>query len=239
MLARCDLLIVSSPAYIRSYFEPVQHYRGRWFLLENKVSAAALCRPSFRRVAARDGRWTIGWCGTLRCVRSLELLTEIARRHRDRLTVYMRGFPTETGREAFEQRIAAEPNMIYAGGYRSPDDLADIYHSIDLNWCLDFYDAGKNSLWLLPNRLYEGGFFNTPALGLAGTETGRKIAAEELGWVLDEPIVESVSRLLAELGPDAYAARVTHLESLPDHVFADKCDLARLGRVLLDPGSAG
>ena len=236
-LARSDLLLVSSPAYIRHYFEPMQRYRGQWFLLENKVSAGRLRRPSARRPPQSPGdRWVIGWCGTLRCVRSLELLIEIARYNRDRVTVYMRGFPTETGLEVFERSIASEPNMIYGGGYRSPDDLTEVYGKIDINWCLDFYDERKNSLWLLPNRLYEGGFFNTPALGLAGTETARKIADAGLGWVLDEPVADSAGQFLAELTPDAYASRVAHLETLPDHVFADSGDLARLGRILLDCG---
>jgi succinoglycan biosynthesis protein ExoL len=116
VLARCDLLIVSSPAYVSAYFEPVQRYRGPHALLENKLAPGVtrrLPRPP-ARATRRPGeqRWTIGWCGTLRCVRSLDLLIEIARSNRDRVVVHIRGFPTETGLEAFLARPASRTSSM-------------------------------------------------------------------------------------------------------------------------------
>src|SRR5690606_10441994 len=48
LLRQCDLLVISSPGFDRHYFRSVQGYRGRLFLLENKISfaqASAVPRP--------------------------------------------------------------------------------------------------------------------------------------------------------------------------------------------------
>src|SRR3546814_1169595 len=87
------------------------------------------------------------------------MLCRIAEALPDSVEIYLRGVPTETGLAAFQQAIAGHPNMIYGGEYRNPDDLPEIYGRVHLTWAFDFLDEGSNSDWLLPNRLYEGGYF--------------------------------------------------------------------------------
>ena len=234
VLNRCDALIVSSEGYMRHYFEPVQNYRGRWFLLENKVPVGSVrdAGTETRHRPSELGRpWVIGWCGTMRCVESLRMLTEIARRNRDKVQIYMRGFPTETGLEAFKAKIADEPNMIYAGGYKGPEDLAEVYAEVDINWTIELWDQSydsQNSHWLLPNRLYEGGCFHIPMIALAETETARRVESLDAGWVLDQPLVDSVSRLLDTLTPDDYRTKRDKLKALPMSTFWEIDDLEQI-----------
>ena len=237
VLRRNAALIVSSPAFTREYFQPMQNYRGPWFLLENKVPAAAVRREGRASMSASRGRgrpWVIGWFGTLRCVESLEILIAVARRHPGRVEIHMRGRPTELEFEEFVRRIEGEPNLFYGGTYKASVDLPAIYAEIDLNWCIDLYDAGKNSAWLLPNRLYEGGALGVPALALSGTETARVVNSQGTGWVLDEPLVESLSSLLTELTPEAYAARRQRFDGLPPRTFVETDDLERICGAVLD-----
>ena len=37
VLARCDLLVISSPGFMKHYFKPMQKYAGNCFLVENKL----------------------------------------------------------------------------------------------------------------------------------------------------------------------------------------------------------
>ncbi|MGI9433700.1 MAG: hypothetical protein ACR2Q4_02520 [Geminicoccaceae bacterium] len=239
VLSRVDALIVSSEGYIRNYYEPTQSYRGRWFLLENKVppgSISPVRTPPRHRPKELGAPWVIGWCGTMRCVQSLEFLTEIARRHRDTVQVYMCGYPTETGMDAFMAHIENEPNMIYGGGYKGPDDLAEVYAEVDLNWTIELSDASyksDNSLWLLPNRLYEGCCCHVPAIAMGGTETARKVEALDIGWVVEEPLVESVSNVLTALTTGDFQAKQDHLKSLPSSTFWETDDLKQVCHQLL------
>ena len=243
VLRRVDALIVSSEGYIRNYFEPIQNYRGPWFLLENKVPAGSVqqtVEPPKHRPDNLGRPWVIGWCGTMRCVKSLNLLTDIARRHRDTVQIYMRGYPTETGLDSFMAHIADEPNMVYDGGYKGPDDLAAVYSEVDLNWTIELWDASyqsDNSLWLLPNRLYEGGCCNIPPIALAGTETARRVEALDIGWVVDEPSVDAVSALLDRMTVDAYREKRSRLEALPLSTFWEIDDLQRICDELMTLGA--
>ena len=240
VLKRCDALIVSSEGYMRHYFEPVQQFDGRWFLLENKVpvgSVRIVASEPKHRPPELGKPWVIGWCGTMRCVESLRMLKEIARRNRDNVQIYMRGYPTETGLDAFNEQIEGEPNMIYAGGYKGPDDLAEVYAEVDINWAIELWDQSynsKNSHWLLPNRLYEGGCFHIPMITLANTETAYRVERLGAGWVLDEPLVDTVTKLLRELTPKQYEAKREKLRTLPISTFWEVDDLEHVCNQLLD-----
>ncbi len=234
VLKRCDALIVSSESYVEHYFEPVQHFQGRWFLLENKVPAGSVREPEAkpsRRPQKLGKPWVIGWCGTMRCVESLHLLREVARRDREGVRVHMRGFPTETGLDAFEAFIADEPNMVYGGGYKGPDDLAEIYAPVDINWGIELWDQSynsRNSHWLLPNRLYEGGCFGVPMITLAGTASAKRIEQLDAGWVLEEPLVDNVVSFLEGLTEAEYRAKRERLETLPKSTFWETDDLEKI-----------
>lgn len=239
VLKRCDALIVSSEGYMRHYFEPMQHFKGRWFLLENKVPVGSVRmienEPKYR--PSELGKpWVIGWCGTMRCVESLRMLKAIARQNRDNVQIYMRGYPTETGLDRFNKEIAGEPNMIYAGGYKGPEDLAEVYAEVDINWAIELWDQSynsKNSHWLLPNRLYEGGCFHIPMTTLVGTESAHRVEKLEAGWVLDNPLIDTVSQLLRELTPDQYQAKREKLKALPISTFWEIDDLEHVCDQLL------
>src|SRR3712207_8090815 len=40
----------------------------------------------------------------------------------------------------------------YVGTFRDEAHLAEMYRSVHFAWSMDFYEAGANSDWLLPNR---------------------------------------------------------------------------------------
>ncbi|MEZ6013345.1 MAG: hypothetical protein R3C08_15910 [Hyphomonas sp.] len=215
LLARTTGLVVSSPAFLRNHFEC--HYPGRYraVLVENRLAAGADYgpRPVVRPVMP-DGKLRLGWVGILRCQRSLDLLCRLADTFPDRLEIHLHGIPARKEIPVFEPEIDARANMTFHGRYKSPEDLAGIYSGLDVVWAGDFMEAGYNSVWLLPNRIYEGGYYATPAIAPAGTETAAWIAARSAGFILSEPLEETLAALVSALLADGtriseYAARLS------------------------------
>jgi succinoglycan biosynthesis protein ExoL len=228
LLRRCALLVVSSPGFVTHYFRPLQGYRGRTYLLENKISfaqAQAVARPTVPAAPQpAPERWTIGWFGTLRCPKSLAMLEEIAAALPGRVAIYLRGVPTETGPAPFQAAAARYPNIIYGGEYSNPDDLAAIYGRVHFTWAFDYLDAGTNSTWLLPNRLYEGGYFGAVALADRDTQTGEKVREMGLGHSFAAPLVENLVAFLRNYSPDDYFTDRARILALPPEEFCDLTD---------------
>ncbi len=216
-----SLLIVSSPGFLREYFEPVQSYEGPVSLIENKLwlGDGALPRPATPRSPRRDGPLVLGWVGSLRCRTSLRILADVAQALGPKLEIVMHGNVHRHTLPDFDAVIARHPNISYHGPYRYPDDLGRIYMSCDLVWAQDLWQKGSNSDWLLPNRIYEASYFGCPSIALAGTETGRRVIEDDLGVTVAEPTAKALGALLRGLDRDTICAVSKNLLASPDSAF--------------------
>lgn len=178
---RSASLIVSSPAFLEHYFSRLKVMLPTVILAENKrLPGVQDDRPAIP-VRPDEPPWRIGWFGILRCVRSFELLYELARNRPGKVDIVLRGRPGDPVRALIETKLPCI-NMRYDGPY-SPSDLAALYENCDFAWTIDYSDEGLNSDWLLPNRLYEGGYYNVPALARAGTATASWLQTHGAGIV--------------------------------------------------------
>lgn len=214
LLKRCSRLVVSSPGFLRNHFEI--HHQGRYeaVLVENKLASGADYgpRPSPAPPRPADRPLRIGWVGMLRCRRSFGLLLDLARALKDDIRIVMRGKVSSEEIPDFEARleeIEAEGlhNVSFGGRYRAPEDLAAVYGDLDLVWAGDFMEAGANSVWLLPNRLYEGGYYAVPPIAPAGTETARWIEDRSVGFTVEEDLAASLPALVNGLVANREAIR--------------------------------
>jgi succinoglycan biosynthesis protein ExoL len=204
------LLMTSSPAFVREYFEPFHQLSAPVALLQNKVLEIAEKPAEGLRLAAPPAAgqaWKIGWFGALRCRKSLQLLSAFTRRMDGRFEVVLRGRPAYSEFDDFDRLVAAEPHVHFAGPYRNPEDLAAIYGEVHFCWAIDFFEEGLNSSWLLPNRLYEGCRFGAVPIAMRSTETGRFLADRHLGLLLDDPSADALAALLGNLGADEYSVK--------------------------------
>jgi succinoglycan biosynthesis protein ExoL len=225
LLKRTAGLVVSSPGFLRNHFE--KHYAGdyRAFLVENRLAPGASygVRPSGPEPDACSTAkpLRLGWVGNLRCKRSFDLLCQLADQFPDQLEVRLHGVPSRTEISVFEPMIDARPNVTFFGHYRSPEDLAGIYDNLDVVWAGDFMEAGYNSVWLLPNRIYEGGYYCTPSIAPSGTETAAWLTQHDCGILVDEPLNQTLPQLVANLVADRgpIAERAAALARLPDDTF--------------------
>jgi len=219
LLARCSLLVVSSPAFIGEYFELLQNLATPYILVENKVFGAAPPPRSTPAARSAGPPWRIGWFGVIRCARSLKILSDLAARNPDRVQVIIRGRPARQEFEDFDGQVNALPNLRFEGPY-TPAELAAIYGEVDFTWALDFFEEGGNSGMLLANRLYEGALFGSVSLALAGVETGRWVEAHRAGVTLSNPLADSEA-LIRGLTADAYGGLAADVAAIPtDDLFA-------------------
>lgn len=181
LLKRVDRVLVSSPAFEREFFRARQHHSGPIDLVENKVAAL----PAAMTDREADGPWTIGWFGMLRCRRSLALLGQIAAGSGGRIKVLIAGIPSSNEFPDFEASVRMLDGVEFAGRY-GPQDLARLYARVHFAWCIDYFEEGLNSRWLLPNRLYESIAHGAVPVALRGVETGRWLAEAGVGLALDE-----------------------------------------------------
>ncbi|MER8750028.1 glycosyl transferase family 1 [Mesorhizobium sp. M1050] len=193
------LLVTSSPAFIANYFKPFGQVAAPIELVENKYFEVAAVLPGdAEAVESPPGPpWRIGWFGALRCRRSLELLADFSRRMEGRFEVVLRGRPALSEFPDFHGFVEAEPWLSFRGPYRNPEDMAAIYKEVHFSWAIDFFEAGQNSEWLLPNRLYEGCRFGAVPISMGNTETGRFLKQQDIGVLLPQASPEALE---AELG---------------------------------------
>jgi succinoglycan biosynthesis protein ExoL len=204
-LKRSKGVVVSSPAFLEQHFE--KYYSGDYksALIENRWLEGSFSepRPSQRDVwnvdQAKTRKLVLGWVGMLRCQRSLDLMCALADRFRDQLVIKLHGIPALVEVPNFEAQVAAHENLEYAGPYSSPEDLFEIYSKIDIVWAGDFMEAGSNSEWLLPNRIYEGGYYAAPSIAPIGTQTEKWLRDRACGIGVEDPVETSVPELIEKI----------------------------------------
>ena len=238
LLRRLDAIVVSSPAFLQRYYAPIQGYGGRAFLIENRLHASDVAiiegspaAASLSKGLRRRYKWVIGYFGLIRGERTLELITGLAERFPD-ILFYFRGVVTTIDPRKFEAVIAAHDNMIYGGAYVNPDDLKQLYSSVDLTWAIDLEHEDYNSRWLLPCRLYESGIIGVPCLAARGFEAGEHVERLGIGWTVEPPYGDSLARLFARLAREEYDVVVDRLAALPLRSFVMGEDMAKLCRAI-------
>lgn len=220
LMRQAELLIVSSPAFLERYYQPMQGL-GRdlpipTLLVENKV----LDLDGDETVEAFDPPpgppWRIGWLGAIRCAKSLSILTDLAARRPDLVEVHIWGRPAYTEFADFEAQVGAAPNVHFGGAYTA-QDLPRLYGEVHFAWAIDFMEEGLNSAWLLPNRLYEASRHGAAPIALKGVQTGRYLAEHGFGVRLETPAELEV--VLERLTSTAYDRLRAEVESQPRNAF--------------------
>jgi succinoglycan biosynthesis protein ExoL len=220
LLRDVDLLLTSSPAFVRSYFEAYGQAELPTLLLENKVYPAPMARGRNPALAgAPSGPLSIGWFGALRCRRSLDSLSAFAARMGGGINVVLRGRPALTEFDDFHGTVASGPFVSFDGPYAAAD-LANMYSGVQFAWAIDYFEAGQNSAWLLPNRIYEGCLHGAIPIALAGTETAAFIERLGIGVVLPDIEPQTLVERIGRLDPETIRGLAEAVAAVPAATFA-------------------
>ena len=240
LMRRARLLVVSSPAFLANYFQPMQGVGEslpiETLLVENKPLELGAGQPARRPTRAPGRPWRIGWMGAIRCRKSLDILTALAARRPDLLEVRIHGRPAYTEFADFDAQVAASPGVAFLGPYTA-EDLPRLYGDVHFSWAIDYMEEGQNSAWLLPNRIYESGRHGAVPIALSDVQTGRWLAERGFGVRLTDPA--ELEGFLERLTPEGYGRLRAELDAVPAGAFvADEGDCRRLVDALAGRGGA-
>ncbi|WP_405402121.1 glycosyl transferase [Paracoccus sp. Ld10] len=223
LMGRTSLVVLSSPAFQTRYLRHFGQPDVPILLVENKPFARPDMPPPQADPAPggaeQGGPLIVGWFGMLRCRWSLGVLDSVTRAQPGRFRVILRGRPALDVMGDFHAVVDANPDLSFMGAYDWPDDLPDIYAQLDVAWLIDRYQAGQNSDWLLPNRLYEGCLNGAVPVVLDGTEVAHRVQAWGCGVTVAAPDAASVTAALSSIDPAGLAARRTTVANLPRAVL--------------------
>jgi succinoglycan biosynthesis protein ExoL len=225
LLRMTSLLVVSSPGFVDNYFQTYHAKLPQTYLLENKLLDSELpllnAGDTDRTAdAAATPPWKIGWYGVIRCLTSLEALAALVRDHPGLVEVTIAGKISENLREVFDTIINAAPGISYIGPYDRARDLKRLYEGVHFAWAVDYYEAGGNSEWLLPNRLYEGGYYRTAMIASAKSQTGNWLARHDAGFLLGDPLSAALIEFFRTLDVARFEMVRGRMSALPDALFA-------------------
>ena len=231
-----DLVLTSSPAFVTHHLGAV--FGDRIAIVENRVLELGIPPLCARNPAPMPPHvmpgppWRIGWFGALRCKQSLEILTEAARLAQGKLEVVIRGRPSPAVFEDFPALIRGHAHMRFEGPYVS-DDLGQHYAGVHFAWGVDFYEAGGNSDWLLPNRLYESVHYGSVPIARMNCEVGRFLVRHNIGVALSDLSPEAVAHKFSSVRAEDYRDLVLRQRCLPRSMWrADQSDCVDLVRLL-------
>jgi succinoglycan biosynthesis protein ExoL len=232
LLRRTAVLVITSPAYVDGYYCRFQQLPPV-FLIENKfgheVEPGAVEAVRATPVCREPGVITIGYFSIIRCMRSLDLLFELAARACGRIRVYIRGSVND---EAIRRRLDEAPPQVVVGGPFKPEiDMPAMYRAIDLGWAA-YYHAATNAKMARSNRFYDCCIFGRPMIAQKDSPDGRVVEQKGLGLIIDADDRERAMCAMLALTPAQIAAWRHNVLALPRRAFAhepgdEHADLAR------------
>ncbi len=238
VLSRVDLLVTTSEAFIREYFQPVHGRRvPKTLVVENKPKLVRSTDSADVRSAntVAEGPLRIGWFGLLRCARSMEILSELVRRGEGRFELVLRGI----GMAGLNLEEWAESSeyISFGGPYVVPADLPKMYEDVDLVWgCFPLLGPDQSEMrsgtMARTNRFYEACFFRRPLINRSDSEDGRVIEMNDIGLCVElRNQEETVERLLSISGEQIKTWRAA-IDQLPAGVYSYTDEHERLLREL-------
>lgn len=239
LLHRVDGLMVSSPGFIREYFAKLGAPLPTTIVVENKVGVNEKLPPREAPSLPAGPPWRIGWFGIIRCKRSLEMLIEACRQNPGLLEVVIAGRPARDIVGDLSRELPESGGVKYVGTFADETELAQLYRSTHFAWLVDFYEAGANSDWLLPNRLYRSVYYGAVPIALSGVENGRWLEKYRAGLRLDRVSAESIAAMLARLSTADYLRAKAELELIPTSaIVSEEAECFDLVRRLAMPEAA-
>ena len=169
-------LVLTSRYFYYGYFKEEGIVPKRnIYIIDNKVNQRLMNqRPVDKRIS--DGRIVIGLIGLLRYSRSIDLLLRFVKERSESYIIECFGDGRLRG--VVESNVCE--NIRYHGSFKNPEQLADIYAMIDLNYAV--YDHQiKGDRLALPNKLFESAYFGVPIVCCQQTSVGKTAIEWQIG----------------------------------------------------------
>lgn len=213
-------IVVTSDVFIEEYFEPIQNItRADLFaVIENKVNFPL--KTIDKTIKKKNyGPIVIGYFGMIRCLRSWEILNKLATDNPEQFEVVIFG---KIRIASIIEQSSMPNNIKFYGEYNWPDDLENIYGTVDVVWaCYPFSEESiGNWQWAKTNRFYESCAFQKTLITQNGSADSKLVTAYKLGVIVDLGNIEQCVSTLRDTLSWEYISRCSdQLEKLPKNIY--------------------
>ena len=237
LLKNVSLLVVTSKAFYTEYFLKIQKVKNlKYIEIENKLDPSLISRQNHDSQLKENIELTkIGYFGALRCERTWEILKLLSEKGNGKIKIYIRGIPRFSNPNKIKE-IDEFPNIEYGGVYTVPDDLNEIYNSVDVVWACYPYqgrDIG-NWMWAKTIRFYESCYFKKPVFVQAGTEDCKVVNQYDIGECLDLENIDKTVDYILNISDANILNWKNNIEKLPQQVYLYSDEHQNLIRLLQD-----
>ncbi len=214
---KCDLLIVTSPDFYEEYYSKWLKVTIPVVILENKVDDFTCSLSPIINRSIVSSKIKIGYFGLLRCEWTWNVLKRLS--ENDKFQIFIAGYPMIS--VDFSEEANNNSNIEYFGEYKSPDDLAELYGSVDIVWAS--YPLQKkhdwNMKWARTNRFYESCFYKKPVICLKNTSDSKRVKHLNIGLVLQSSEVEYIVNKIGEVTEQMLDTWNTNIRSLDESIY--------------------
>ncbi len=193
-------VVVTSPSFI-NLIKTEEHRLAEipFHVIENKVDKS-IVRPIFQNIRNEDSGFRkikIGLIGFLRYRLPIERLIKFVQENSNKYELHCWG----DGECKNIIKENTSKNIFFYGSFRNPDQLEQIYKSIDLSYTVYGGDVATEIgvSTALPNKYYESAFFHVPILCRVNTEVGKKSVKNGIGFMIDIENYEIFQRDLLKI----------------------------------------
>lgn len=218
LLKRTDLVVVASPAYIDGYFKKIQQTNNEFFVIENKMLPKAEIPGSYHQANQKTDSevLTIGYFGMLRCEESLTFLHQLTAKSQGKIKVKMRGVFLQT--DSYEPIIEKNTHTNFNGAFVYPDDLPEMYQSVDLVWAAHVHGI-TNRKWSISNRFYQACFYNKPLIAQKGTQDSKRVEDYNIGLTIDLSDFEYSDKQIQSISDEMIDNWQENMKKMPPEIY--------------------
>jgi len=158
-LRRIAALILTSRFFYDDFYKSLNIIpQEKVLIIDNKVNPFFLGKRKIKTNFQKQ-KIVIGMIGLFRFRKPIELLLTYIKNKKD--THILKCYGDGPYRNIIESSVCE--NIQYYGSFKNPNDLENIYNSVNVNYVV--YDYNDRNVQLaLPNKLFESAFFGVPIL---------------------------------------------------------------------------
>lgn len=222
LLKAVSLLVVTSEVFYKVYFKKIQKVDNlRYHVIENKIDPNLFPKEdNIRPSKMNSDVLTIGYFGVLRCERTWEIFKHLVKKAQGKINIYIRGVPGVNTQHQTDE-IKDIPEIIYDGPYLVPNDLEQMYQSVDIVWAAYPYqgEIEGNWCWAKTIRFYESCFFSKPVIVQKGTEDCKTVQKYNFGHCLDLSNINNAVENLMSISKDQINNWQQNIRNLPQDIY--------------------
>lgn len=233
------LLVVTAPDFLRIYYREWLNSTIPGLVIENKVEQSALTKArnnqtSYQSTDNSNTPITIGYFGLLRCKWSWSVLIQLMKDNPDTHRLVLAGVALNI--ENFEEIVNTNSNIVYKGKYKSPEDLPELYDSVDIVWACypPNLQTNWNHNWARPNRFYEACLYRKPLITRDGSNDSVVIKERNIGFSLDISDCQEAAVTVSKIGKDQISNWQTNMTLLPEDLYTYTTEAEELAQFITD-----